>query len=358
VKEVWALLGAWALALGGVPVLRWLALRMGFLDQPDDGRKDQARPVPLLGGPAMFLAAVVALLLAHGRGLPESVRGSMLAGALVALLGLLDDHRPLSAWLRLAVQAGAGVLLVVHGVQVRLDFLPAAGNLALTLFWVLAITNAMNLLDNMDGLSAGVAAIASAWMVLLGVWNAQPLVAPVAAALLGACLGFLRYNLPPARIYMGDSGAYFLGFFLALLSLQLRFRGQDEAATWAVPLLLLAVPLLDTGLVVVSRLRRGVHPFTPGRDHLSHRLVRLGLDKPRAVQVLWAAGALSGAVGILVSRLEPAAALLLAGAWTLLAGAAGVWLERGFIRDDGLGALGQGGREGHHPDSWNRPTAG
>ncbi len=339
-RELLALLGAWTLALGGVPVLRWLALRLGFLDSPDTARKDQTQPVPLLGGPAMFLAAVAALLLAHGRGLPQAVRGSMLAGALVALLGLVDDRRPLSAWLRLAVQAGAVSLLVAHGVQVRLEFLPEVGNLALTLVWVLTITNALNLLDNMDGLSAGIAGIASAWMVLLGVWNAQPLVAPVAAALLGACLGFLRYNLPPARIYMGDSGAYFLGFFLALLSLQLRFPGRDEAATWPVPLLILAVPLLDTGLVVVSRLRRGLHPFTPGRDHLSHRLVRLGLDRPRAVRVLWAAGALSGAAGVLVSRLDPGAALLVAGAWALLAVAAGVRLEWGFVRDDGRGTPG------------------
>ena len=154
---------------------------------------------------------------------------------------------------------------------------------------MIGITNAVNFLDNMDGLSGGVTAIAAAWFLLLSITNGQILVAPFAAALMGASLGFLVYNFNPARIFMGDAGSLFLGFMLAAVGLKLRFPGQPDAMTWMIPVLVLGIPVLDMTLVTISRLRRGVNPWTTaGKDHLSHRLVQLGLNSPAGgARYLW-----------------------------------------------------------------------
>jgi UDP-GlcNAc:undecaprenyl-phosphate/decaprenyl-phosphate GlcNAc-1-phosphate transferase len=154
----------------------------------------------------------------------------------------------------------------------------------------------------MDGLSAGVAAVAAAFMTLLGAFNGQYLVSALAAAILGACLGFLRYNFPPAQIFMGDAGAYFLGFWLAVLGIQLRFPGNVNFVTWMVPLFVLFLPIFDTTLVTISRLRRGVHPFTGGKDHLSHRLVQRGFTPREAVLLLYLLAGAGGMVALFITE--------------------------------------------------------
>ena len=173
------------------------------------------------------------------------------------------------------------------------------------MLWVVGITNAMNLLDNMDGLSGGIAMIAAVFFTLLAAMSRQYLVGALAAALAGACAGFLIYNWNPAHIFMGDTGSLFLGFLLSAVAIKMRFPSNSVTVTWMIPLLVLAVPLFDTTLVFVSRLRRGKNPLTtPGKDHLSHRLARLTGSRREAVLLCYL---LAGAIGLLAIFLTQAA---------------------------------------------------
>jgi UDP-GlcNAc:undecaprenyl-phosphate GlcNAc-1-phosphate transferase len=167
---------------------------------------------------------------------------------------------------------------------------------------MLGITNAINFLDNMDGLSAGISAVIAAFILFLGLVNDQFLVAALAAALLGSCLGFLRYNFPPAKIFMGDVGSLFLGFLLAVLGLQLRFPENSAFVTWMVPVFLFGLPIFDMTLVVLSRLRRGLSPTTAGKDHTSHRLVRLGYNPRESVLILYLVSGILGMMALFVTQ--------------------------------------------------------
>ncbi|MBI3980311.1 MAG: undecaprenyl/decaprenyl-phosphate alpha-N-acetylglucosaminyl 1-phosphate transferase [Chloroflexi bacterium] len=276
---------ALVLAIGATPLARRLALRLGIIDQPA-ARKLHRNPVPLLGGAAIYAAFLLAILI-FGEQFRLPQLFSILVGAsLVSVLGVWDDRRGLRPLLKLLGQVVAALILLSADVRIELFSSPVL-NAALTVFWVVGITNALNLLDNMDGLSGGVAAVAAAFFLVLAASSGQVLVASLSAALLGACLGFLRYNFNPATIFMGDTGSLFLGFVLAALGIKLRFEGPT-VITWMIPVLVLGVPIFDTTLVSISRLRRGKNPLTtPGKDHLSHRLVRLGMTHREAVMALY-----------------------------------------------------------------------
>lgn len=345
--------GAWweyALAFGGTLVLALfltpLALRLAerrkILDHPGD-HKGHASPVPYLGGLAIVTALSIAVLVVAVVRPPESgldELAAVLGMALVlSVVGLLDDLRGLGPVVRLVVEvaAGLGVWAVGAGVQFTgsesLDAL-------VTVVWVVGITNAFNLLDNMDGLSAGVAAIAAGSFFMIAQVEGQFLVAALAAALAGCALGFLRHNFHPARIYMGDAGSLYLGFVLAYLGLKLRFSAPEDI-TLLVPVLVLAVPILDTTLVTVSRLRHGRSPFQGGRDHISHRLVRLGLPVRGAVGTIYVAAASLGVIALVVSRADRTSAYLLAGLVAVLSILAGVALGQVPVYDEPWAAAGE-----------------
>ncbi len=311
------------------PLVRRLALRVGVVAVPRT-RDIHVAPVPLLGGAAIYLGFVLALLLLGDRAYIRELVAILLGATLVSLFGLADDRWGLGAAAKMGGQALAAVVLLLGGTQVQLFAQPWL-NWAITVVWVVGITNAVNFLDNMDGLSGGVATVASAFFLLLAAMNEprQVLVGAMAAALLGACVGFLRYNLNPATIFMGDTGSLFIGFILAALAIKLRFLSNIPLVTWMVPLCVLAVPIFDTCLVVVARLRRGVNPFTTaGKDHLSHRLHALGLTRREAVLTCYLIGGACGLVGVYLTQARPLEAYLVAGALAL-AGVAGiVWLER------------------------------
>jgi UDP-GlcNAc:undecaprenyl-phosphate GlcNAc-1-phosphate transferase len=294
-------LTALMLAVGSTPVARWIAPRLGFMDLPS-ARRVHRHPIPRLGGAAIYLAAIVALLIFGEQfSIPQAV-GVLLGATLVSFFGLWDDRRSLNPALKLLGQfVAAGVLLMTN---VRVGVFPYEWlNAAITLVWIVGITNAMNLLDNMDGLSGGVGAVASAFFLLLAAMNGQFLVGALSAALLGACVGFLVYNLNPASIIMGDSGALFLGFMLASVGIKLRFPENVNIVTWMVPVLILGVPIFDTTLVVVSRLLRRVNPLTtPGKDHLSHRLVNMGFTQREAVMILYLVGGALGLLAVFVTQ--------------------------------------------------------
>ncbi len=310
------------IALALTPAAGRLALRTGMVDRPS-ARKLHQHPIPLLGGLAIYLALVGAVVIFSDRTYLAQLAGILIGATLVSFFGLWDDRSGLSPLVKLGGQLAAAGILLLFGVQVQL-FGWAFLNYALTLFWVVGITNALNLLDNMDGLSAGVATVASAFFLVLAAMSGQYLVGALAAALTGACLGFLVYNFNPARIFMGDSGSLFLGFLLAAVGLKLRFENVTTV-TWMIPVVVLGIPIFDTTLVTLSRLRRGLNPFTnPGKDHLSHRLVRLGLTHREAVLTIYVAGVGLGVIATLLTRAGPAeaygvfGALLAAGLFALI----------------------------------------
>jgi UDP-GlcNAc:undecaprenyl-phosphate/decaprenyl-phosphate GlcNAc-1-phosphate transferase len=311
------------------PLARRAALRVGVVSIPRS-RDIHLAPVPLLGGAAIYGGFVVALLVFGDQRYIRELVAILLGATLISLFGLADDRWKLPASVKMGGQLLAGTLLLLGGTQVQLFAQPWL-NWGLTLIWVVGITNAMNLLDNMDGLSGGVATITAAFFLLLAAMNEphQVLVGAMAAALMGGCIGFLRYNLNPATIFMGDTGSMFIGFILAALGVKLRFMGNTPVVTWMVPLCVLALPILDTSLVFVSRLRRRVNPFTTaGKDHLSHRLVALGLSKREAVLTCYLLAGACGLVGVYLTQAHLYEAYLVAGALTAAGVAAIIWLER------------------------------
>jgi UDP-GlcNAc:undecaprenyl-phosphate GlcNAc-1-phosphate transferase len=311
------------------PLARRIALYAGVVDAPA-ARKIHSAPVPLLGGAAMYGAFVLALVLFGHLFFVQELIGIVLGATLISLFGLADDRWGLHAYLKLGGQMLAGVILIIGGAQVQLFAQPWL-NWLITLLWVVGVTNALNLLDNMDGLSGGVTTVAAAFFLLFAVMGRPPqvLVGALAAALIGACIGFLRYNLNPATIFMGDTGSLFLGFLLAALGIKLRFPSNVPWITWLVPVCVLALPIFDTTLVTVSRLRRGLNPLTAaGKDHLSHRLVALGMTRREAVLTCYLIGGVCGMFAVYIAQSSVPDGYVAAGA-LLLAGIAGVvWFEQ------------------------------
>jgi UDP-GlcNAc:undecaprenyl-phosphate GlcNAc-1-phosphate transferase len=292
-----AFLTAAVVALFAVPWARRLARANDFVDQPAD-RKSHTRPVPYLGGIAIMAAVVAGLVV--GGGIRTRIGVAVVAAAGLGIVGLLDDDRDLPPRHRLLYQSIAAVAAATAGVHAHVTDVWAL-DAVLTVLWIVGITNAFNLLDNMDGLAGGTATVASAAVAVLALAVNQPSVARLAAAMSGACLGFLVYNRRPASIFMGDAGSLFLGFLLAVVVLEVN-PGLTPPATFLVPFLLLALPVLDTTTVVVARLRRGRPIDAGGKDHLSHRLVQRGVSPGRAVAVLVLAEILLGVLAVLAGR--------------------------------------------------------
>jgi len=298
-----------ALAFAATPATRWLARRWGAVAQPGIRRVHRS-PVPLLGGIALYFGVTLAFVLFGQRDWLTEGIGILGGATLMFLTGLWDDRFGLRPRVKLAANVVAGLFLIAFGVQVQLfDFWPV--DWAITLLWVVGITNAVNLMDNMDGLAAGVTATGAAVFFGLAAAQGQGLVASLAAALFGSAVGFLFYNFAPAVSFMGDAGSLTIGFLLAALGIKIRFLQHPLGSTWMVPIVVLGLFIFDTTLVTLSRLRRGRSPFQGGSDHTSHRLVQMGLSQPRAVLTLYVAAVSLGALALTLTRLEPLAANLI-----------------------------------------------
>ena len=316
-----------------VPI-RHLALRYGFVDHPGP-RKVHIRPVPLLGGVAIYLAFVLSILLTIHGPLRQQIAGILAGATLLAVVGLLDDAGLLHHQVKLFIgMPAAAIFLLVSGIRAKFfsEFVPGMLgvilDICLTILWVVGITAAFSILDHMDGLCAGIAAVAALFFALAASMNGQTMVRTLAAAVLGAALGFLRWNFNPARIFMGDGGAMFLGFLMAALGLKIRNDGARFPASWLVPALILAIPIFDTTLISISRSRRGLLPFTsPGKDHTAHRLSNLGLGHRGAVLLLYLVAALAGTTALFVPRVSPAMAYAFASVIAVLALSAVFLLE-------------------------------
>jgi UDP-GlcNAc:undecaprenyl-phosphate GlcNAc-1-phosphate transferase len=292
-------------------LMRKVALRYGVVDSPNEAHKSHKEPVPYLGGVAIVLGVLLITLISsfvsHYSASTIWLAVSVLLPALLlAVVGLIDDIRKLSPWPRFIVQTSvasvSALLLVVTdtlGSPTGSTFI----DVLITILWIVGLANAINFFDNVDGGASGAIAISSGFLALLAVQGGQLLIAALSIVLCGATLGFLVWNKPPARIYMGDAGALFLGVLIASLSLRLDPNPINRISSFAVPVFLLAIPILDASVAVTKRLKRGVSPFQGGRDHLSHRLMGRGIEKRKTVFILWFLSALFAllAVGISIA---------------------------------------------------------
>lgn len=284
-----------------------VAHRAGAFDHPDGGRKAQDRPIPKLGGLAIafsFSVAAVVLLLILGRADVAGSAVAFLVPALVAaFVGYVDDARTVQPVPRLLFQAGVGVLAWVLGTRVEV-FGVGWLDLILTVLWFMVLINGINLLDNSDGLAAATVLTTALGASVIAALFGQEIIVLLAAALVGVCLGYLWHNWYPARVYMGDAGAYFLGAMLASLIIGLRPSSAAPMVGVVLALLLAALPILDTSYVVVSRLRAGIHPFTAGRDHLAHRLQDGGRTVAGSVLTLQAGLFVTTAIAIGIAAIQ------------------------------------------------------
>jgi UDP-GlcNAc:undecaprenyl-phosphate GlcNAc-1-phosphate transferase len=291
-QVVWGALVAFVVVMLLTPAIGNMARHIGAVDVPG-GRRLNLRPIPRLGGLALFLGIFVPSLafLPLGR----ETRGLLLGAAIAVTVGAIDDFRGLRWWEKLAGQLLAAAVPTWFGVWVdRFTFpfigihaLPAWAGVPLTILWIVAIMNMVNFLDGLDGLAAGVAAIAGLTFAVIALSLGKPDAAIMSAIVFGACVGFLRHNFYPARIFMGDSGALLLGFTLAALSVQGLLKTAATVALFF-PLLVLAVPIVDTTFVVARRLRHGEKVFEGDQAHLHHRFLRRGFSQPRAAMTIWA----------------------------------------------------------------------
>jgi len=280
-------------------VVRRAATRVALVDTPRSDRWHR-RPVPRLGGIAVYVAFTACLLAIHRPALTPQIVGLLIGGVAIFLVGLYDDVRRLESRTKLILLVVCAVIPAVAGV--RFTFFPPLLGVPLAIIWILGVTNAFNWLDNMDGVAAGVAAIATLNLVLFDLFFNGGTVAPLALVLAGAALGFLVHNIPPARIFMGDSGSGFLGFTVATIAVIGTYRDVSNVLlSVLVPAMILAVPIFDTAMVTLMRLLNRRPVFQGGRDHPAHRLVAMGLPERRAVALLYSLSALAGVSALVAS---------------------------------------------------------
>jgi UDP-GlcNAc:undecaprenyl-phosphate GlcNAc-1-phosphate transferase len=302
------ILGVAAFALTGLLTLpvRALAIRLGAMDKPNLARKTQTEPVPYLGGVAIALGISLTTFLALFFSNDNSLiieRGltAIIPALFLGIVGLVDDLRSLPAWPRLIIQTMVGTVIALVlvatgtlGIAFNNDFV----NVFVTIVWIVGICNSINFFDNIDGAASGTVAIAALGVFIIAFDRGQELLSSLTIVTVGATLGFIIWNKTPAKIYMGDAGALFLGVIISVVTIRVNPGITPSWMSLAIPIVLLAVPLLDTCVAVFSRISRGVSPLTGGKDHLSHRLVRAGLSRPIAVIALWVASGVCMAIAM------------------------------------------------------------
>ncbi len=314
-----ALVVALVVALITTPVVKNLAVRMGAVDVPRDGRRMHDHPIPRMGGLAIFFGFLLSVVVFMD--LDGQMRGMLLGAAIIVVLGIFDDIYSLRAMFKFVVQIIAALVAALSGNVIEIvsnpnvfssDLYWDLGWLAVpvTVVWIVAITNAVNLIDGLDGLACGVSAISSMTLLVISLAISDGPVAVLMAALTGACLGFLPYNMNPAKIFMGDTGSTFLGFILAVVSIQGLFK-LYTIISFAVPFLMLGLPIFDTCFAFIRRIAHGQSPMHADRSHVHHRLIDMGLNQKQAVAVLYIISAILGLSAVVLTTSGPVKAMLL-----------------------------------------------
>ncbi|OQB15270.1 MAG: putative undecaprenyl-phosphate N-acetylglucosaminyl 1-phosphate transferase [Firmicutes bacterium ADurb.Bin193] len=310
-RLLFTILVAFLVSFASTPIVKSLAPRIGAMDIPKDDRRMHKTPLPRIGGLAIFYGFIVAILCFCD--INRSIRGMLLGSVIIVALGILDDVVGVKAFPKLIVQIFAATVAVLHGIEITYFTNPhmlsekpyiALGiwSVPATILWIVIVTNAVNLIDGLDGLAAGVSSISCISLFAISLMTRETNISIVTAAVAGAAFGFLPYNLHPAKIIMGDTGATFLGYILACVSIMGLFKGY-AVISFAVPFLILGIPIFDTLFAIVRRLLKKQSPMSADRGHLHHRLIDMGFDQRQAVTILCiASGLLSmSAVVLMVS---------------------------------------------------------
>jgi UDP-GlcNAc:undecaprenyl-phosphate GlcNAc-1-phosphate transferase len=291
------------LSLYLTPVMRRAALQFGIIDKPDGKLKKHKKPMPYLGGIAIYLSFLLALAFSFAPEFNKEVLGLLLAGTIVLLLGFIDDLGFLKTWVKFAGQLIAVLVLVKSGIYIKLVFLPIYVSIPLTFVWLVGMMNAFNIIDVMDGLAAGVAFFASVAFFFVALLNGRIMIAIVAITLAGSLLGFLRYNFTPARIYMGDTGSMFLGLMIGAMAMIGSYTEKNFLGFLA-PLVILGVPIFETFQVMFARWRKGIPVVQGSPDHYALRLRAAGLSVQGVAWLSYGAAALLGGIGIFIMNLS------------------------------------------------------
>ena len=300
-----ALLTALVVSFLMTPVVKSFAYKVGAIDVPKDERRMHHKPIPRLGGLAIFAGFMASILLFVDIRLNPQMQSILLGAVIIVVLGVVDDIMALPAKLKFVIQIAAALIPALNGVSIQAlsnpnIFSPNAYwvlnwlSVPVTVLWIVGITNAVNLIDGLDGLANGVSAISAATVLVIALITSDAQVAVVMAALVGACVGFLPYNLNPAKMFMGDTGATFLGFILSTMSIQGLFKFY-AVISFAVPFLILGLPIFDTAFAMIRRMAHGQSPMHADRGHIHHRLIDMGLNQKQAVATLYV---ISGILGL------------------------------------------------------------
>lgn len=330
---------AFIIAFASTPLVKRFAEKIGAMDVPGDARRVHDHPIPRMGGLAIFLGFVISVILFAN--ITKQVQGILIGCVIIIATGAVDDIVSLNAWVKLILQLAAAIIAVAHGVVIEVVMNPnvfsetqhlVLGVLAIpvTVLWIAGITNSVNLIDGLDGLACGVSVISSLTMLVTALLVSESNVAVILAALAGASIGFIPYNINPAKIFMGDTGALLLGYVLATMSVVGLFKFY-AIVTFAVPLLALAVPLLDTVFAFCRRILRGQSPMHPDRGHFHHRLIDMGLSQKQAVAVLYSVSAVLGLIAVVLTTRSKVKFLLLIIAF-IIAAAVGIFLVKTLRR--------------------------
>ena len=303
------------------PVVKGLAYKVGAIDVPRDARRMHKVPIPRLGGLAIFIGFMVSVFLfVNIRG--DRAMQSILLGAVVILvLGVLDDIMALPAMLKFVVQIAAACIPALNGVVIQaisnpnifsddLYWVLDGLSIPITILWIVGITNAVNLIDGLDGLANGVSAISATTVLVISLMASELPVAIMMAALVGACVGFMPYNTNPAKMFMGDTGAMFLGYILATMSIQGLFKFY-AVISFVVPFLILGLPIFDTAFAFIRRVAHGQSPMHADRSHIHHRLIDMGLNQKQAVATLYVISAILGLSAVVLTTGGEQKAMLL-----------------------------------------------
>lgn len=314
---------AFLLSLWGTPRAAEAARRYGIVDQPDTKLKTHGEPVAYLGGLSVYLSFLVTFGLVFDY--DSQILGLLLAGSLVVLLGLLDDLGAITPKVKFIGQLVAAFVLVRSDITIQLVYLEDWQNIALTMFWIVGMMNAFNIIDIMDGLAAGTAFVASAIFLAIAVIQGEAWMAFITATLCGSLLGFLRTNYHPAKIYLGDSGSMFIGMVLGSLALVTDYTRTNQLG-FVAPLFILCIPLFDTAYVMILRFFKGKPIYHGSPDHFALRLRKKVKSVPYVVNISCSVGLLFGALGIWVSKATPTTTLWAAGGVFVFFVVAGFWL--------------------------------